>query len=85
MILKNKFFLLFLFFIIFTSYNYNEKKKFLSIFFPIKEIIIENTKAVDLIKLKVELDFLRNSSLFFLQKKKLSKLLIGMILYQIFS
>ena len=73
MILKNKFFLLFLFFITFTSYNYNEKKNFLSIFFPIKEIIIENTKAVDLIKLKVELDFLRNSSLFFLQKKKIIK------------
>ena len=65
MILRNKTFLLIIFFVVFTTYNFNEKKKNLSIIFPIKEIIIENTLAVDLIKLKAEIEFLRNTSLFF--------------------
>ena len=72
MILKNRFFLLFIFFFIFTSYNFNKEKKILSIFFPIKKIIIENAYAVNSNKLKIELDFLRNSSLFFLQEKKIT-------------
>ena len=72
MILKNLFFLLFIFFFIFTSYNFNKEKKILSIFFPIKKIIIENAYAVNSNKLKIELDFLRNSSLFFLQEKKIT-------------
>jgi cell division protein FtsQ len=73
MIQRNKFFLLF-FFIIFTSYNFSQHKQNFSIIFPIKKIIIENTNALDLIKLKVELEFLKNSSLFFLKEKKISKI-----------
>jgi hypothetical protein len=69
MISKNKFFLLIFFFITLTSYNFNEKKKNLSIIFPIKKIIIKDSFALDLIKLKSELEFLRKTSLFFLKKK----------------
>ena len=70
MIKKNNFFLLIFFFIIFTSYNLNEQKKNFSVIFPIKKIIIEETFAVNLIKLKNELEFLRNTSLFFFKRKK---------------
>ena len=73
MILKNKFFLLLFFFIIFTSYNFNEQKQNFSIIFPIKEITIKGTNAVDIGKLKTELEFLRNTSLFFLKKKEIIK------------
>jgi cell division septal protein FtsQ len=73
MIIKNKFFLLLFFFLIFTTYNFNEKKKNFSIIFPIKKIIINNTLAVDSIKLKAELEFLRNTSLFFLKEKQITK------------
>ena len=66
MIKGNNFFLLIFFFITFTTYNSNEKKNF-SIIFPINKIIIKGTYAVDLIKLKAELEFLRNTSLFFLK------------------
>ena len=76
MILKNKFFLLIFFFIILTTYNSNEQKKNFSIFFPIKEIAIENTFFFDLTKLKSELEFLRNTSLFFLNEKKIIKTII---------
>jgi len=75
MIKKNKFFLLIFFFITLTTYNLDEQRENPSIFFPIKKIIIENTLAVDLNKLKAELEFLRNSSLFYLQKKKITKIL----------
>ena len=73
MIIKNKFFLLLFFFLIFTTYDFNEKKKNFSIIFPIKKIIINNTLAVDSIKLKAELEFLRNTSLFFLREKQITK------------
>jgi cell division protein FtsQ len=73
MILKNKFFLLIFFFVVFTTYNFNEPKKNFSIIFPIKEIIIEKTNAVNLIKLKSELEFLRKTSLFFLKEKEILK------------
>ena len=65
MIQKNKFFLLIFFFIILSTYSFNEQKQNASIIFPIKNIIIEDTLAVDRIKLKTELEFLRNTSLFF--------------------
>ena len=74
MIRKNKFLVLIFFFIIFTSYNFNEQKQNNSIFFPIKEVVIENTFAVDLVKLSIELEFLKNTSLFFLKKKKIAKI-----------
>ena len=75
MIRKNKFLVLIFFFIIFTTYNFNEKKQNNSIIFPIKEVVIENTFAVDLVKLSVELEFLKNTSLFFLKKKKIAKVI----------
>jgi cell division septal protein FtsQ len=71
---KNKIFLLIFFFIIFTTYNFNEQKQGFSFVFPIKEIIIEDTFAIDLIKLKTELEFLRNTSLFFLKEKEIIKI-----------
>ena len=73
MIIKNKFFLLLFFFLIFTTYNFNEQKENFSIFFPIKKIIINNTLAVDSKKLKAELEFLKNTSLFFLKEKQITK------------
>jgi len=71
MIRANKLYLLIFFFFIFNTYNYKKQKKSFSIIFPIKEIIIENTLAVNLIKLKSELDFLRKTSLFFLKEEKI--------------
>ena len=73
MILKNKFFLLTFFFLVFTTYNFNEQKKNFSIIFPIKEITIEGVHAFDLRKIKSELEFLRNTSLFFLKKKEITR------------
>ena len=73
MILKKNFFLLTFFFIVFTTYNFNEKKQNFSIFFPIKEIIIENSLSIHLVKLKSDLEFLKNTSLFFLKKAKISE------------
>ena len=73
MILKNKFFLLIFFFVVFTTYNFNEQKQNFSIIFPIKEITIEGVHAFDLRKLKSELEFLRNTSLFFLKKKEIAR------------
>ena len=73
MIGKNKLYSLIFFFIIFTSYNFKEKKKISSIVFPIKKITIENTVGVDLIKLKLDLNFLKNTSLFFLREKKITE------------
>ena len=75
MIQKNKFFLLIFFFIILSTYSFNEQKQNASIIFPIKNIIIEGTLAVDRIKLKTELEFLRNTSLFFLKEKTLKALI----------
>ena len=68
---KNKFFLLIFFFIILTTFNFNDKKKNFSIIFPIKKIVIENSVALDLIKLKAELEFLKTTSLFFLKKNEI--------------
>ena len=71
MIQKNKFFLSIFFFIVFSTYTFNEQNQNFSVIFPIKEIIINNTLAVDLIRLKTELEFLKNTSLFFLKKKEI--------------
>ena len=75
MILKNKFFFLIFLFIVFTSYNYNEKKQDISFIFPIEKILIEETPTVDIVKLKAELEFLRNTSLFFLKQKKITNII----------
>ena len=71
MIQKNKFFLSIFFFIVFSTYTFNEQNQNFSVIFPIKEIIINNTLAVDRIRLKTELEFLKNTSLFFLKKKEI--------------
>ena len=71
MIQRNKSYLLITFFIFFTTYNFNEKKQNLSIIFPIKKITIGEKLVFNLIKLKSELEFLRNTSLFFLKEKKI--------------
>ena len=72
MIRRNTFFLLIFFFITFTSYNFSEQKNNASFIFPIKKIIVENTFIVDSIKLKKKLEFLKNSSLFFLDEKSIT-------------
>ena len=59
---ENKFYILIFFFIIFTTYNFNEKKQNFSIIFPIKNIITEESFVLDLTKLKAELEFLKNTS-----------------------
>ena len=69
---KNKL-LLFFFFITFSTFSPVEQKQNFSIIFPIKKIIITNTVAVDLAKLKLQLEFLRNTSLFFLKEKEIIK------------
>jgi cell division septal protein FtsQ len=73
MIKKNKFFLPIFFFVIFTTYSFNEEKQNLNIIFPIKKIEIKNTFALDLVKLKSEFEFLRNTSLFFLKENEIIK------------
>ena len=73
MIPKNKFFLLIFIFIVLTTYNFNDQKKNLSIIFPIKKITIEGVYSFDATKLKFELEFLRNTSLFFLKEKEITK------------
>ena len=74
MIKKNKLLLIF-FFIVLSTFNSNVQKQNFSIIFPIKNIIIEELLAVDLIKLRTELEFLRNTSLFFLKEKKITNVI----------
>ena len=65
---KNSFFLLiFLFFL--TSYNPINLESNKSFFFPIKKILISETKLADKNVISSKLIFLENKSLFFLQKK----------------
>ena len=75
MIPKNKFFLLIFFFIVFSTYNLNEQKRNFIGIFPIKKIIIEQTSAFNLVKIKSELESLKNTSLFFLKEKKITKII----------
>ena len=62
------YFLIFLFFI-FSTYNTKYTKDSFSIFFPIKIISIENNFATNLSELKSDLNFLKNTSLLFLNKE----------------
>ena len=75
MIQKKKIYLLIFFFIIFSSYNLNEKNFSFSVVFPIKKVVIENTVGVDLVKLKSDLNFLINTSLLFLKEKNITKVI----------
>ena len=62
------YFLIFIFFI-FSTYVSKYNKVSSSIFFPIKKILIENNIAIQSSKLNVELKYLINSSLFFLNEE----------------
>jgi len=64
------YFLIFIFFI-FSTYNSKYDKESLKIFFPIKEILIqnENKLATNLPELKSDLGFVTNKNLFFLNKE----------------
>ena len=70
MIRSLKFFSLLSLFLILTTYNSNNEKHIKSIFFQIEDIIIENTSVVDLVELKRDLEFLKGTSLFFLNEEK---------------
>jgi len=72
MIQKKRFYLFVFFFIIFTTYSLKEPKKIFNIIFPIEEITIEGTSAINLSKLKIELEFLKKTSLFFLKDKEIT-------------
>jgi cell division septal protein FtsQ len=65
------YFLVFIFFI-FSTYNTKEIKRSPSFFFPIEEILIEKNIAINLLEIKAELEFLINTSLFFLDKEKIT-------------
>ena len=64
------YFLIFIFFI-FSTYSSKDRKENFSIFFPIKEILIENNIVTNLFELESDLNFLKGSSLFFLEKEKI--------------
>jgi cell division septal protein FtsQ len=63
------YFLIFIF-LIFSTYNPKYNKSF-SIVFPIKEILIENNVASNLLELETELNYLKNSNLIFLNEEKI--------------
>ena len=58
-------------FITLTTFNSNNQNQVKGIFFGIKNIIIEDTYSIDALKLKADLEFLRGTSLFFLNQKKI--------------
>ena len=64
------YFLVFIF-LIFSTYNRGYNKKNYSIFFSIKEILIENEIATNLLELKSDMNFLMNSSLLFVNDEKI--------------
>ena len=64
------YFLIFILFV-FSTYNPKSNKETFSFFFPIKEVFIENNVAINLYELKSDLNFLANTSLFFLNKVKI--------------
>lgn len=69
----NKFFLLLFLFLLLTTFNANNSKNYKSFFFQIKEINVENTFAINSLILKKDLNFLINTSLLFLDKKKIKE------------
>ena len=64
------YFLIFIFFI-FSTYSIHESRERVSILFPIKKILIENTVVTNLPKLKSDLTFLISTSLLFLNEEKI--------------
>ena len=70
MIKSIKLFSLLFLFLILTTYNSNKEKNYKSFFFNIENIRIENTNLVDITKLKQDLEFLRGTSLLFLNEER---------------
>jgi cell division septal protein FtsQ len=68
------YFLIFIFFI-FSTYNAKYNKENFSVLFPIKEILIENNVATNLLELQFDFNFLINTNLFFLDDKKISAII----------
>ena len=66
---SKKFFFLTTFILLFSSYNPINLKKNKSIFFPIKNVVIEETILIDKNQLRLNLELLKNKSLFFLKNK----------------
>ena len=60
-------FIFFFFFIYIFLHNYFS----VSIIFPVKEILIKNNMAINLLKFRSDLSFLINTNLFFLNKEKI--------------
>jgi cell division septal protein FtsQ len=63
-------FLIFIF-LLFSTYNTKQNKESVSIFFPIKEILIEDNLTIKSLKLKTDLNFLMGKSLFFLDEERI--------------
>ena len=64
------YFLIFIFFL-FSTYNNKYDEKTPSFLFPIQEIIIQNNIAIDSSELKSDLNFLIDTSLFFLNEEEI--------------
>ena len=76
MIFKRKFFFLIIIFLIFTTYNPQNNNYSNSYLFPIKKIEIEGTKAINNNEIIKDLDFLKNSSLLFVNKQNIEDILL---------
>jgi len=76
MIFKRKFFFLIIIFLIFTTYNPQNNNYSNSYLFPIKKIEIESKKDIDNNEIIKDLDFLKNSSLLFVNKKNIEDILL---------
>ena len=64
------YFLIFIF-LIFSTYKTKDNKESSSILFPIKEVLIENNIATNILALTLDLSFLIDKSLLFLNTEKI--------------
>ena len=71
MIRTTKLYFLILIFLTLTTYTSNNRQIKKSIFFQIKNINFEETKLVDQLKMRSDLEFLRGTSLLFIDEKKI--------------
>ena len=65
-----------IFFILFSSYNSQKNYFNIKVIFPIKNIIIENTKTVNPNELRKEFRYLLEKSIFFIDKKIIRKVVL---------
>lgn len=68
---KKKILFFVIIFFILTTYNFKQNFQDKSLFFPIKEIEINNTFILDAVKVKDDLNYLMNRNLLFLEKDKI--------------